>query len=62
MKIFLWALKEAGVPDVPSLYRLRKVQKELRANSGGITTLRCDSVQGNVFFMNDPRHLIAQVG
>lgn len=60
MKLFLWALKEVGVPDVPSLYRLRKMQKELRTTSG-VPTLRCDSVQGNVFFMNDPRHLIAQV-
>ncbi|KAI0082998.1 hypothetical protein BDY19DRAFT_901079, partial [Irpex rosettiformis] len=59
MKLFLWVLTEAGVHDVPSFYRLRKIQKELREASG-VPTLRCDSVQGNIFFLNDPRRVIAQ--
>lgn len=60
MRVLIWMLKESGVSEVPSFYRLRKIQKELRASSG-VPTVRCDSVQGNVFFQNDPRYIIAQV-
>ncbi|KAJ7794894.1 hypothetical protein B0H14DRAFT_2392166 [Mycena olivaceomarginata] len=56
MRVFLWVLKEARCDNVD---RLRKFQKELRAE-WGIPSIPCKSVQGNVFFMNDPRTIIAQ--
>ncbi|KAJ6626597.1 hypothetical protein B0H10DRAFT_2300403, partial [Mycena sp. CBHHK59/15] len=60
MRAILWVLKEARCKDVPSFDRLRKVQKDLRSECG-IPSIPCKSVQGNVFFMNDPRTIIAQV-
>ncbi|KAJ7829031.1 hypothetical protein B0H14DRAFT_3718234 [Mycena olivaceomarginata] len=59
MRVFLWVLKEAGCKDVPSFDRLRKVQKDIRSQCG-IPSIPCRSVQGNIFFMNDPRTIIAQ--
>ncbi|KAJ7460390.1 hypothetical protein B0H11DRAFT_1736681 [Mycena galericulata] len=59
MRVFIWTLKEAGCKDVPSFYRLRQVQKSIRSECG-VRTIRCKSVQGNVFFMNDPIAIIAQ--
>lgn len=60
MKIILWLLRESGARDVPSFYRLRKVQKTLRAESS-VPTIKCESVRPNIFYMNDPRVLIAKV-
>ncbi|KAJ7246181.1 hypothetical protein C8J57DRAFT_1678249 [Mycena rebaudengoi] len=59
MRIFLWVLKEARCKDVPSFDHLRRVQKGLRAQCG-VPSLPCRSVQGNVFFMNDPKAIIAK--
>ncbi|KAF7969711.1 hypothetical protein HWV62_22016 [Athelia sp. TMB] len=59
MKVFLWILKECGANDVPSFYRLRKMQKSLCEHSG-VPTLPCKSGQGNVFYINDPRTIIAK--
>ncbi|KAJ7508792.1 hypothetical protein B0H11DRAFT_1703142 [Mycena galericulata] len=59
MRVFIWMLKEAGCKDVPSFDRLRQVQKSIRSESG-IRSIPCKSVQGNVFFMNDPTAIIAQ--
>ncbi|KAJ7799763.1 hypothetical protein B0H14DRAFT_3787219 [Mycena olivaceomarginata] len=59
MRAILWVLKEARCKDVPSFDRLRKVQKDLRSECG-IPSIPCKSVQGNIFFMNDPWKIIAQ--
>ncbi|KAJ7275954.1 hypothetical protein C8J57DRAFT_1466569 [Mycena rebaudengoi] len=50
---------EAQCKDVPSFDKLRQVQKEIRSESG-IPSTPCKSMQGNVFFMNDPKAIIAQ--
>jgi hypothetical protein len=60
MRVFLWMLRESGAKDVPSFDRLRQVQKEIRAEYG-IPSIPCKSPLGNVFFINDPRTIIAQV-
>ncbi|KAJ7795671.1 hypothetical protein B0H14DRAFT_3114648 [Mycena olivaceomarginata] len=54
MRVFLWVLKEVHCKDVPSFNHLRRFSKR--------TTIPCKSVQGNVFFMNDPRAIIAKDG
>ncbi|KAJ6523814.1 hypothetical protein B0H19DRAFT_1223959 [Mycena capillaripes] len=59
MHVFLWILKEAGCKNVPSFDHLRRVQKELLGQCS-IPSIPCKSPQGNVFFMNDPRVIIAQ--
>ncbi|KAH9920949.1 uncharacterized protein B0H18DRAFT_956856 [Fomitopsis serialis] len=59
MRVLLWVLKEMGVRDVPSLDRLRKVQKWLRGSSG-VASLDCVSVRGNRFTINDPVELVAK--
>ncbi|KAH9915819.1 uncharacterized protein B0H18DRAFT_939590 [Fomitopsis serialis] len=53
MRVLLWVLKEMGVRHVPSLDRLRKVQKDLRQSSG-VESIDCVSVRGNRFTLNDP--------
>ncbi|KAJ7875768.1 hypothetical protein B0H14DRAFT_2306298, partial [Mycena olivaceomarginata] len=58
-RVFLWMLRESGAKDVPSFDRLRQVQKEIRAEYG-IPSIPCKSPLGNVFFINDPRTIIAQ--
>ena len=60
MKVFLWVLGEAGVPDVPSFYHLRQVQASIRKASG-VPTTQQKSPKGNVYSINDPRTLVAMV-
>ncbi|KAJ7018199.1 hypothetical protein C8F04DRAFT_1329160 [Mycena alexandri] len=59
MRVFLWILKEGGCKDVPSFDNLRRTQKKLRSEVG-IPSIPCKSPLGNVFFMNDPRAIVAQ--
>ena len=60
MKVLLWLLREAGVQDVPSFASLRKLQSLLRTECG-IPTHQYKSAQGNSFFMNDLREIVAKV-
>ncbi|KAJ6622070.1 hypothetical protein B0H10DRAFT_2162856 [Mycena sp. CBHHK59/15] len=59
MRVFLWVLKEAQCKDVPSFDHFHKIQKTIRLDCG-IPSIPCKSALGNVFFMNDPRAIIAQ--
>ncbi|KAJ7698601.1 hypothetical protein B0H17DRAFT_1158298 [Mycena rosella] len=59
MRVILWVLKEGNCKDVPLFDHLRRVQKTIRVQCG-ISSILCKSVQGNVFFMNDPKAIIAQ--
>ncbi|KAJ7697137.1 hypothetical protein B0H17DRAFT_1130453 [Mycena rosella] len=59
MRVILWVLKEGNCKDVPSFDHLRRVQKTIRVQCE-ISSIPCKSVQGNVFFMNDPKAIIAQ--
>ncbi|KAJ7143259.1 hypothetical protein C8R46DRAFT_1167848 [Mycena filopes] len=59
LRVFLWVLKESGCNNVPSFDALRQVQKKLRSEVG-IPSIPCKSPFGNVFFMNDPRSIVAQ--
>ncbi|KAJ6589471.1 hypothetical protein B0H19DRAFT_892628, partial [Mycena capillaripes] len=59
MKVFLWILREGGARDVPSLDALRKVQLNLHSQ-GGVLTVPWTSTQGNVFYLNDIRTIIAK--
>ncbi|KAK1235337.1 hypothetical protein PQX77_001447 [Marasmius sp. AFHP31] len=59
MKLFIWALRELGVPNVPSFYSLRKTQEQLRQTQG-VSNIECKSVQGKIFYVNDIRKVVAQ--
>ncbi|KAJ6602500.1 hypothetical protein DFH09DRAFT_1019642 [Mycena vulgaris] len=59
MRVFLWILKEARCKDVPSFDYLRRIQKQIRSECG-IPSIPCKSPLGNIFFINDPRAIIAQ--
>ncbi|KAJ7195789.1 hypothetical protein GGX14DRAFT_575340 [Mycena pura] len=59
MRVFMWVLKQSGCKNVPSFDSLRKFQKELRSESG-VPSIPCVSPLGNVFFMNDPRSILAK--
>ncbi|KAI9062110.1 hypothetical protein FKP32DRAFT_1726132, partial [Trametes sanguinea] len=59
LKIFLWIMKQAGVKDVPSFDAFRKVQQRVQEESG-LSTIRCKSPKGNIFYINDPRGIIAK--
>lgn len=58
--MILWVMKETGAQNVPSLYALRKVQKELSL-SVGVKTRHFRSSLGNIYSANDLGQLIARV-
>ncbi|KAF8918213.1 hypothetical protein CPB85DRAFT_1249826 [Mucidula mucida] len=59
MRVFIWILRELGAENVPSFDHLRDVQKRLRAKCA-VPTIPGRSDLGNVFYLNDPRTLIAK--
>ncbi|KAI0349150.1 hypothetical protein OH77DRAFT_1533351 [Trametes cingulata] len=59
MRMFLYVLRECGVKGVPSFDGFRKMQGQLRERCG-VPTIPCKSSHGNVFWMVDPRALLAQ--
>jgi hypothetical protein len=60
MEMIIWVLRECGVQDTPLFYALHKVQKQLQEKQG-IPCNKYKSVQGNIFYVNDLRAIIAQV-
>lgn len=60
MRMIIFVLKECGVPDVPSLETLRRVQDGLREN-GSVPTTRHETERGNIFYVNDIGAQIAKV-
>ncbi|THU79169.1 hypothetical protein K435DRAFT_559741, partial [Dendrothele bispora CBS 962.96] len=58
MKIIIWVMKECGVTDTPSFYLLRKFQKQV-CETQGVPSVQCTSVQGKIFYVNDPQTIIA---
>jgi len=60
MKSILWMLKELGVPDTPSFYALRKIQKRL-AEEMDIQPREHISALGRKFHAVAPEDLLALV-
>ncbi|EJD46017.1 hypothetical protein AURDEDRAFT_124427 [Auricularia subglabra TFB-10046 SS5] len=60
MKMILFVLLKCGARDVPSFYALRKCQELLREKSAP-STVKHQSVHGNVFYSNDIRDTIAMI-
>lgn len=61
MKSILWMLKELNVPDMPSFYALREMQKRL-AEEMGIQPREHVSALGKEFHAVAPEDLLALVG
>lgn len=60
MRMIIFVLKECGVPDVPSLETLCRIQDGLREN-GSVPTTRHETERGNIFYVNDIGAQIAKV-
>lgn len=60
MKFIMWIMVELGVPNVPSLKALRKMQDTLDKNIN-VPTNQHLSMAGNVFYMNSCIDLCALV-
>ncbi|KAJ7760291.1 hypothetical protein DFH07DRAFT_867863 [Mycena maculata] len=58
MSLIIQFAKDLGVPNVPSIKGLRKIQQSLQSSCGTVPT-RIESTQGNIFYMNDIRDTIA---
>lgn len=59
MSLIIQFAKNLGVPDVPSIKGLRNIQQSLQSSCGA-TPSRIESMQGNIFYMNDIRDTIAR--
>jgi hypothetical protein len=59
LSLIIQFAKNLGVPDVPSIKGLRNIQQSLQS-SCGTTPSRVESMQGNIFYMNDIRDTIAR--
>ncbi|KAK7012712.1 hypothetical protein R3P38DRAFT_3587825 [Favolaschia claudopus] len=59
MNIVIHFARQLGVPNIPSLKGLRKIQQKLQSSCGSEPT-KVDSPQGNVFYMMDIRETIAR--
>lgn len=60
MRAFIFAMREAGVDDVPSLETLRRYQKALRGQIA-VPTNRKKSTRNNIFYVNDIAAQVAHV-
>lgn len=60
LDVVLFVMKECGCHNIPSLYALRRMQKELRQNVA-VSTDRHQSMKGNVFYANNLAAQVAQV-
>jgi hypothetical protein len=60
MKAILFVLREGGAKNVPSFSHLQKSQVAIR-ETFAVDTLRFESQNGNIFFMNSIPQIIARV-
>lgn len=60
MEVLMFAMRELGVRDVPSLRTFRRAQKKLRTEIS-LPSNRCESVRGNIFYVNDIATQVARV-
>ena len=60
LKMFLWILKECGIPNVPSYEAFQKMQSNLQALCGTKPTLS-QSALGNIFYVNNVQESIKRV-
>lgn len=60
MRAFIFAMREAGVDNVPSLETLRRFQKGLRGHVA-VPTVRKKSTRDNIFYVNDISSQVAHV-
>ncbi|KAJ7229581.1 hypothetical protein B0H12DRAFT_1029956 [Mycena haematopus] len=58
MSLIIQFTKNLGVPNVPSIKGLRNIQQSLQSSCGAAPS-RIESLQGNIFYMNDIRDTIA---
>ncbi|GJF00263.1 hypothetical protein PsYK624_165470 [Phanerochaete sordida] len=59
LKMILWAMRECGAQNVPSLRTFRTLQSSLRDRTG-IPTRRYQSPLGHIFYMNDIASIVSQ--
>jgi hypothetical protein len=60
MKAILFVLREGGANNVPSFSHLQRTQVAIR-ETFAVDTLRFESQNGNIFFMNSIPQIIARV-
>lgn len=60
MKTVIWIMQECGTPNMPTFGQLRKRQKIL-SQQAAVKPEKHTSALGNVFYMNNPAHLLSLV-